>query len=523
LPVTIVEHIVYSHQIRESRGVEESKITRGHGRNDFHRIAALLIVVLALLVRVWNVGEFPGWFRDEGTYYAVSESIARLGKPALGPLNITFCSPFMTHPPFYFYTGAAWLSVLHHSFTSLRLFNLILSMATLVLVYLFALRHLGSTAALLAAAVFAFEPHIVIFNRMIFPYNLYMLLGFTVFIFCIEYYERAESRFIIAVSVLCFFTVLTVYYAISLIFFIVLLIILKRQWRHLPYLLIPLSAFPLLFLVLNLSNVAGLREDLSALLKAAEPGSFLLILNHYTEFLQTASICFAGTVGLFLLRKNSIRWLSLLFMIIVLFPVMRKADTIIKYVSYPIIPVLPFLALGVAGIGTFITTYLRQKKYRVSIRATVVVLVLALLLLPDFFTRTEVGLHFKFHVPLSFALVQNPEDAGKAAEFVNRRTDRDDLVIASYNIWHLLHAKKSNIPMLLAYEGTQSDFFLYSLSESRFSYTPSLDNASYVICDFITSQMSRAPADPIHYPVRCYTPGRGEVGKDCLIWRVCHL
>ncbi|MCD6385612.1 hypothetical protein J7M23_07505, partial [Candidatus Sumerlaeota bacterium] len=80
-------------------------------------VTALLLS--AILIRIVDVSTAPGWFRDEGNYYTVCQTLATKGKPALGPLNITFCSPFMTHPPFYFYTSAGWLTLTGLSFVSL--------------------------------------------------------------------------------------------------------------------------------------------------------------------------------------------------------------------------------------------------------------------------------------------------------------------------------------------------------------------------------------------------------------------
>ena len=114
----------------------------------------------------------------------------------------------------------------------------------------------------------------------------------------------------------------------------------------------------------------------------------------------------------------------------------------------------------------------------------------------------KVRFSFEFSTPLEFAMVKNTDNAYKTADYVNKHTAKTDLVIASYNIWHLITARKSNLPISLAYKGVESDFFLYRISPRRFAYDPSLEKARYVILDFITEQMAKAPPGSIHYPER---------------------
>ncbi len=453
------------------------------------RVLLGIIVLTGLVLRCAHISTEPDWFRDEGNYHAVCHSIASTGDPMLGPLNVTFCSPFMTQPPLYFYTGAAWLTVLHDSFTSLRVFNVVLSLVTLLFLYAFTLRHFGKWYALLAIAFFAYHPDILVFNKMIFPYNLYMLLGFLVFFIAIEYLLQPRSYLIMTSCILTGFAALSVYYAVSLVAILFGIIMYTRRWKDLPFLIIP-PAFGLLFLgASSLGNIPGFKEDYVAFVQTASTDTPWTTLRHYYEYFTTNLFYTLGTLSLLLLPKRRIGMIAFLFIIVMLYPVMRKADTMIQFVTYPIIPLFPLIALGAASFVRFFCTSLQ-------IRSTTLVLLIsvtwiALLLFAGFSDP-----------PLSFAMVSAQRTAREAAEYVNTRTETDDLVIASYPLWHLLDTKPANLPISLAYEGIHSDFFMYDISTERFSYNPSIDRAHYIIFDYLTSQMSRAPRGSIHYPVR---------------------
>lgn len=458
----------------------------------FYLIAAI-IFVLAIRLRLKDIATVPGWFRDEGNYYAVCQTLATTGKPSLGPLNITFCSPFMTHPPFYFYTGSAWLSLFGLSFTSLRLFNVLLSLLTLVILFIFCWRHLGRITALLASGLFALYHDIIVFNRMIFPYNLYMLFALIIFFLVVEYLQRSESHFILTASIITAFAGITVYYAIWLGFFLLIAIVWQRKWSHLFYLgIVPVPL--LLFLTYHiLNNTPGFYEDFRALKNAARAGTLLQITSHYKDFFLISLLAAWGSIGLLFITSRKLRWLAILFLFIVISPVLFKADTIIKFVSYPVIPVLPILTIG---MGSFLLLFIRAfSGERLIMRLFSYLLVAGLFLFTILDSREQ--------TPLSFAMVRNPHHAYAMAEFVNTHIHTDELVLASYNVWHLLNTtRKADLPIALAFNGIESDFYLYKLSKSRFAYDTSVDRAKFAVLDFLTAQMMQAPPQTIHYPVR---------------------
>ncbi|MCX7766610.1 MAG: glycosyltransferase family 39 protein, partial [Candidatus Sumerlaeia bacterium] len=339
-------------------------------------LIALIIFVLAIWLRLQDIATEPGWFRDEGNYYAVCQTLATTGTPSLGPLNITFCSPFMTHPPFYFYTGSAWLSLFGVSFTSLRIFNVFLSLLTLIILFIFCWRHLGKIVALLSSGFFTLYHDIIVFNRMIFPYNLYMLFALIILFLVVEYLQRPESRFILTASIITAFAGITVYYALWLWFFLLIAIVWQRKLSHMIYLgIVPIPL--LLFLSYHLlNNTPGFYEDFLALKKSASPGTLLQILSHYKDFFFINLLTIWGSIGLLFIASKKLRWLIIIFLFIVLSPVLFKADTIIKFVSYPVIPVLPILTIG---MSSFLFLFIRAFSNNALIIRLLIYFLLAIL------------------------------------------------------------------------------------------------------------------------------------------------
>ncbi|MCD6386034.1 hypothetical protein J7M23_09700, partial [Candidatus Sumerlaeota bacterium] len=382
------------------------------------------------------------------------------------------------------------------------IFNVLLSVITLCILFAFVIRYSGKWTALVALAVFSFHSECVVFGRMIFPYNLYMLLGFIVFFLSIEYLHRPERVFIFTASIMATFAIFSVYYAISIVVFLGVVIIYQRRWSHLVFLLIPCGALALFLLLNKIFHSPDFAEDFNALRQAARPGSFVFTLIHYREFFESNPLHIVGTLGLLFIPQRKIRWFSVLFVLLALYPVMRKADTIIKFVNYPVIPVLPFMAMGTGAVVVFLYTILRRSRIPLICLVMFLALIVIALSVIDIARDGKVRFSFEFPTPLEFAMVKNTDNAYKTADYVNKHTAKTDLVIASYNIWHLITARKSNLPISLAYKGVESDFFLYRISPRRFAYDPSLEKARYVILDFITEQMAKAPPGSIHYPER---------------------
>jgi 4-amino-4-deoxy-L-arabinose transferase-like glycosyltransferase len=496
---------------------------RSSPKNEVLTVLVLLIILYGgAFLRLEKIFYSPGWFRDEGTYFEVTRSLLD-GRARLGALNITFASPFMTHPPLYFYCAAAWLKLFHDDFQQFRAFNAWLGIATIFFVFLIGTQAANKYCGLLAAAIFAVHPVVVQFNRMAFPYNLYMLFASIVAYFTLAYFRADESRkrvYLALAVVAAALAMLTVYYALSLVIFLLLAVILHRRTKDIPLTIACLLPLALFLLYSALAPVTGFAEDFAALRRSARAGSPFATLRHYLEFFQLGPFVVLGAIGLALIPERRARWTLFALLFLIMHPVLRKADTIIRFVNYPIIPVLPLLAVGLAAfcfsvmnaVGRFLAQDIAERFPRffpgdrersllsAILRGLVLLGAVAILYL---FWHTDLqSIYGKFETPLEFAMVQNVEDAQRAARFINNHSTQSDLVLATSTLSWLVKAKSADIAQALLRDGKKTDFYLYDISPQRFMFDPSLGKAKFVVEDHFTDQrMNISPGVP-HYEIR---------------------
>jgi hypothetical protein len=480
-------------------------------------ILCVIVFVLGAYVRVRKISSAPGWFRDEGTYFEVTRNIM-YGEWRLGAVNVTFVGPYMTHPPLFFYLEAAWVSLLRNELRFFRLFCAGLGLATLLGIFFLCWRFLSRWHALLAGALFALNPQIVMFNRMGLPYNLYMFLGLLVLYCMLEYAERKNIPWLLLSVFFAALALVTAYYAVVLVVFAIVMVLATGKKIHLPWvalILIPLGIF---FLVA--SRTPGFADDLAGLRHDAASGSPIETLRHYLEFFRSGPFYVMGVIGLCLLRRPLLRYTLLFLLLLMLHIVLRRADTMISFVTYPVIPVLPLLAIGEANLcmrfidaaRNSIASELPQRFisriFPAPPEAWVKRVVTALIVLGVIgflwieFSDTRRSIYVRFDTPLQFGMVQNTGDAYRTAEFINTHASSDDLVLSTYSLWWLLKTRNANIPQALLKKGIHTDFYLSRLSPDRFLFDPSLEKARFVVEDSFTDQrMGSLPETP-HYAIR---------------------
>lgn len=124
----------------------------------------LLLIILAGFVLRMPYLDYPlsqiFWWGDGSRDFLVASHIIKYSElPGIGPYNLL--APAGIHnSPVYFYALAGLLFFFNHPLT-LAFFNIILQTASLILVYLIARKMFGITPALLATAIFAFNPQII--------------------------------------------------------------------------------------------------------------------------------------------------------------------------------------------------------------------------------------------------------------------------------------------------------------------------------------------------------------------------
>lgn len=448
------------------------------------------------------------------------------GKTKVGALECTFVSPYMTQPPLFFYMSSVWFKIFNDDMQSFRRFSVFCSIISMFLIFIIGSKLGGNITGLTALAIFSCHPLIVFFSRISLPYHLYSTFALLVCLLMLKYIEirnsndlgnlnrissfskliKSEKTYLLAAAVISAFSIITVYY--SWVFFVLIaaVIIIRKRYKHLlTIVLIPLPLIVFL-LVSYLSAKPGFTADFSALLRANKGGGIAKTFWHYREFLSMGNLFILGTIGLFCLRGLAGRWLVILQFFLMLHVVLMKDDTMISFISYPVIPVLPFLSLGAAA---FIAIFLRElnkntiehlrisKIYRDILFYSAALVVLMLVFIPPV-KKSFASLSEGFKSTLDFGIVKNPTDAFSAADFINKNNKYGKTVISTSNIWWLLDTRQNtDIFQSLAYEGVMWDFYLYDIPKTRFFFNPSTDEAKYLVEDtFSDLRSGKVPGYP---------------------------
>jgi len=477
----------------------------------------VIVFVLGAYLRVRKISSSPGWFRDEGTYFEVTRN-ALQGEWRLGAVNVTFVGPYMTHPPLFFSLEAVWVSIWGNEMRYFRLFCAALGLATLLGIFLLCWRFLGKWHALLAGAFFALNPQIVMFNRMALPYNLYMALVLIVLYLMLEYAEGKKIVWLLLSVFFAALALLSVYYAIVLVLFVGIMVLATGKKILLPWVVLILIPLGLFFLFA--SRTAGFGEDLAGLRHDAAAGLLVQTVRRYLEFFRLVPFYVIGVIGICLLRRPLLRYTMLFLLVLMLHIVLRRADTMITLNTYPVIPVLPLLAVGAANlclrfidaartsIASEVPHQLASSIFPVhheiwikKVITTLIVLGIIGVLWVEF-NDTRQSIYGRFVTPLQFGMVQNVGDAYRTAEFINAHASSDDLVLSTYTLWWLLKTRNANIPQALLKKGIHTDFYLSSFSPERFLFDPSLEKARFVVEDSFTDERMHSLPDTPHYAIR---------------------
>lgn len=469
-------------------------------------ILLFIVLLLSLFLRTKRILESPGWFRDEGLYLEVAQQIGK-AKLQMGAVNITFVGTNMTHPPLYFIFANLFFKLAQPDMRTFRLFNAMLGVLATFAVFL--LGHeagrFGEPRApapfyaeilgLFSAFFFSIHYDAVLYNRMGMPYNLYMLEAILLGFFALRYIRLVEFPWFLGACIIASISLLTVYYSVVFIPFLLIVILYRKKYKHLWALAcvpVPLLIF-LAFLVFG--RTSGFWEDLQALRNASKAGSLFVTLMHYQDFFQTGITYFIGLAGLLLLRRKNAAGFLFLICLLMIHIVLRKEDTIIRFVHYPVIPILPFVALGLAAFILWAWHSIRH------FSPVFLLLIPAIMGIWLGITQTRQGVEGRFISPLEFGMTKNTKDNYLAATYINQHTESSDLVISTSVLWSLLDTFNADLAQSVVFKGEKIFFYLQNYPRERFLFSPAVENAKFVIMDAFTDEWRNQPSYSLWLPI----------------------
>jgi 4-amino-4-deoxy-L-arabinose transferase-like glycosyltransferase len=478
-------------------------------------IALLLVLALAAYVRLANLADNPGWYTDEGTHLDVAQNLLR-GRTqylAIGQSTLLFAKL-----PLFEALLAGLLGATGGGIGVLRAFTGtlgVLSVGTLYLVVRRTRAGEGRSLALLSALLLAIYPQAVLYSRFGFSYNLLAPLVLLTYLGLWEYLGGrgpADARRGWLALAACAIGVgaLSDLWMFSLAAPL-LLVVSARRWRDLawsvPLLLLPFGVYAIVMLA-NAPQAFcfDVRFTLSRLGALPPLAQVKTLALNYTVLVSQDFWIALGIVGLFLLRPARLQRLSLLLFLLPIV-VLGRTAALYSLSSYYVIPLLPFVSLGMAVVvergvryaaravsGGLLALFAgwgwrpqrptgrRLRDTSVAVGANLIV---SLLLATPFLTSTlaTVGqVRGRFSTQIDPFLI-DPAHARQTAEFVNARVDPDDVVIASPGLAWLLRANAADFQMAVAATGRETAMLPGDVPVERFAFDPRYTRARFVVVD----------------------------------------
>jgi hypothetical protein len=509
---------------------------------DLTLICLAVILLLGTALRLRNLTSSPGWFRDEGVYMEVAWNAAH-GEARLGPINHTWVSPFQTIPPLYPLASGMWMRTIgtlrgdeRPNIQTLRWFNVGCGLLVIVGAHGLGLALGSPLLGLLAAALLAFDPLTVMFHRMGLPYNMLAIEIVAALGLAHLYFREPSVRRLIAPTLIAAMAPLTIYYGITLPLALILGVALAGRQRDLW--LPSLAILPLALFLCGLWWVhpLGLEADW-AQFRADSSGTWSLAdwTQDFRDLFATTPLIILGLIGLLMLRRGGVSLVTQLTVLIYLFLWLRRPHNNIwihrpdlplhmPVIIYPLIPLLPLLALGASRVlltawhhlrgdtldGQAPGTELRLRVVNALFGAAVVVTlclmanvsIRAIHLLPSPLRSDPPDL-WGFESPLAhdLAILKSEAqgwgsgDPGVSGFLWSQGVEPEELVIAEYPLWWTLPGRHATLTQSLASLGRSTDFFAEDMPRERFLYPCDWREARFVILDPMTERW-RAEFDP---------------------------
>lgn len=470
-----------------SVGIPKSAVADWSSKRMHHAVVVLLLLAVGL--RFFQLGSAPGWFLDEGTYFDVARNLLG-GERLAGEMRVTFVSPYMTAPPGWFFAEAGWMWLFGETLGAFRALVALCGVLCVALAADIARRLAGPGAGFWTLAFLAVAPRAVLYSRMAIPYmpaSMLLLAWFWLLMPCEAARRSAACRGRSALGILAAaLAPLTLYYAVLLI--PVGAIWALAAWSHTESPKNRCEARRVAWSVALAVAVFGawmfwghwgwgeaFRNDFSALRRDAVPGTLAQQGRHWLEFLtRWGGFAPAGLLGLLLLRRTPVAIALSLLTLALCHVVLRRADAQILFIDYPLMVVFPFLCVGAGTLAARLTPLARHlfgatPPLRLVARLITVGVALVFVSLVG---RSTLAVATAWKHPwttptLAFGMIESFADARAAVEWVNehQRTAADryerPLVLASSSLWPLLDGPRADINQLMAARGQGAHFYEY--------------------------------------------------------------
>lgn len=459
---------------------------RSHARR-FELAAISIILLLAAYLRLTNLPGNPAWYTDEGTHLDIARHLLGGQTQYLAVHQSTLL--FSRVPVF-----EALLAVTLHftgvSMAALRWLTAALGIITVGVLFT-VMRRYNRWLALIAALMLAIYPPAILYSRFGFSYNLLTpLILITVLGVCEYAHSRSKRWLTIAAFSIGFGTMSDLWMFVMIV--PLMMVVIVCGWRDVVWAL-PLACLPFGLYALAMLMTApqafmfDLRFVVSRLNQLPLAQQISTLTQNFTTLSAQDSWFALGVIGLFILPTPHLRWSSLLFFLLPII-LLGRTTALFSLSYYYMIPLLPFVALGMASLiryGAPIVFRVTRSLTGRETKSGSVTLALAVVILVPFAASTAWTIdqmNRRFKTDIGPFLI-DPDDARQAAGYVNQHTQHGDLVIASPGVAWLIEANVADFQMSIAYHGHATPHLPADLPHDRFAFDPDYGHARFVVVD----------------------------------------
>ncbi len=444
---------------------------------------AIIFLVIASIARLWHLEQNPAWYADEGTHIEIARHLMH-GKTQY--LGITDSYLIAARLPLFEHILALWFQCLGISMLSLRILTSLMGILSTALIYrlVISVSH-DERFAIFTMGLFAIYPQATIYNRFGFSYNLLPILILTG-LWCLNRYQRTiKIKYLMLTCAWFGIATLSDFIAFSFLPSLLLLILLIRP-KHVSLALIALITPFAVYALLELSIHPDIfLYDLTYTLSrtGGRPLSiqFENIISNVKILLSETWWIPMGILGLLWVQPRRFRLVTLLFVFI---PIIMIGRTTALYnlSAYYMIPLLPFFAVGVAAILTYLIPQIMRPLSISASTQQYIVTGIFIFLFSILSWNVSKDIQNGFNIGIEHFLIP-ADEAYHVQDILIDYTNSESLIIVSPTLAWMFDANITDYQLSSLSQYIDGIFFPAELYPERFAFDVDHTHAKIAIVD----------------------------------------
>jgi len=444
---------------------------------------AVIFLLIASFVRLWNLEWNPAWYADEGTHIEIARHLMQGENYYLG---ITDSYLIAARLPLFEHLLALWFQFIGVSMLSLRILTALIGILSTALLYHVVASTSGNNRfALMTMGLFAIYPQAVIYSRFGFSYNLltiFILIG----LWTLNRYQQAPKfKYLIATCLIFGLGTISDFVAFSLLPPLLLLII-KIRPKHIVIALIALGAPFTIYALLELHHHPDIfLYDLTYTLSRTGGISLSVQIENIIKNMQVLLTetwwIPVGVIGFIWIQPRHFRWTVALFTLTPVIVIGRTA-ALYNLSAYYMIPLLPFVAIGISAIINYgLPQVLRTLSLSVVVSRRISIGLFIILFSVSSWHITSDS-QYGFKIGIEHFLI-NADEAYQIQSVLADYAKSEDVIISSPTFAWMVDANVTDYQLSSLSQQINGVFFPADLYPDRLAFEVDYVQADYAIID----------------------------------------